>query len=441
VNGVREARWAHLLEEDPAFRRWYDNLARSSAGTARERARVLYRFLRHHDLTPAGLAEMGKRDVGAVEDLLMDFVSELRREGKAPGYIKCYLTAVSSWLEFNGVRLVRRIKVGNMNHTPTIEDERVPTPDELLQVLSYADERGRCSISLMAFAGLRPGVLGSMTGTDGLEARDLPEMVIEGGRVTFSRTPTMVVVRPDLSKAGHRYFTFLASEGCEYLRAYLERRLAMGEGLGPGSAVITAKPGHTETGFRVNGIDGSGHVSTKSVTGEVRKAMRPRYKWRPYVLRAYFDTQLLIAENHGKVSHAYRQFFMGHKGDIEARYTTNKGRLSEEMIEDMRQRVVDSEEYLTTRKTRDEAEVRKRQFLLTAEMLFPDRVESIRNILARHVSLEEASPEIRDLVTPTGKGRREALVVESEAEMVEFVSQGWELMKNLNNGKFFLVRN
>ena len=32
-------------------------------------------------------------------------------------------------------------------------------------------------------------------------------------------------------------------------------------------------------------------------------------------------------------------------------------------------------------------------------------------------------------------------MVESEAEMVEFVSQGWELMKNLNNGKFFLVRN
>ena len=43
------------------------------------------------------------------------------------------------------------------------------------------------------------------------------------------------------------------------------------------------------------------------------------------MLRAYFDTQLMVAENHGKISHAYRQFFMGHSDDIEARYTTNKG--------------------------------------------------------------------------------------------------------------------
>jgi hypothetical protein len=437
---LKKARWAHLLDEDPTFKRWFDNLARGSARTARERARVLYRFLRIHDLTPSSLVEMGKEDVEKVEDLLMDFVSELYRNGKAPGYIDHYLTAVKSWLGFNRIELARRIKIGNRNHTPTIDDERVPTGDELLQVLSYADGRGRCSISLMAFAGLRPQVLGSMTGMDGLEVRDLPEMVIEGGRITFSKVPTMVVVRPSLSKAGHRYFTFLASEGCDYLRAYLERRLALGEELGSGSAMIAAKPGHTETGFRSQGADGSGHVATKTVTGEIRKAMRPRFMWRPYVLRAYFDTQLLIAENNGKVSHAYRQFFMGHKGDIEARYTTNKGRLSEEMIEDMRRRFADSEEYLTTRKTRDEAEARKRQFLLTAEMLFPDKVESIRNILARHASLEEASPEIREMVTPTGKGRREAVVVESEAEMVELVSKGWELVKDLNNGKFFLTR-
>jgi hypothetical protein len=67
------------------------------------------------------------------------------------------------------------------------------------------------------------------------------------------------------------------------------------------------------------------------------------------VLRAYFDTQLLVAENHGKISHAYRQFFMGHKGDIEARYTTNKGRLPPAVIEDMRQSSLKCEEYLSTR--------------------------------------------------------------------------------------------
>jgi len=67
-------------------------------------------------------------------------------------------------------------------------------------------------------------------------------------------------------------------------------------------------------------------ISTRNVSRIIREAMRPRFKWRPYVLRAYFDTQMLLAESHGKIAHPYRVFFMGHKGDIEARYTTNKGR-------------------------------------------------------------------------------------------------------------------
>ena len=46
------------------------------------------------------------------------------------------------------------------------------------------------------------------------------------------------------------------------------------------------------------------HVTTKTLTKEIRDAMRPKFTWRPYVLRAYFDTQLLIAKNNGKMAHA-----------------------------------------------------------------------------------------------------------------------------------------
>ncbi len=80
----------------------------------------------------------------------------------------------------------------------------------------------------------------------------------------------------------------------------------------------------------------------------MRARERTSEKWRPYVLRAYSDTQLLVVENHGKISHAYRQFFMGHKGGIEARYTTNKWRLPESVIEDMRQSFQKCEEYIST---------------------------------------------------------------------------------------------
>jgi len=39
-------------------------------------------------------------------------------------------------------------------------------------------------------------------------------------------------------------------------------------------------------------------------------------------------TNMIIAESKGKISHSYMQFIMGHKGDIEARYSTNKGAIA-----------------------------------------------------------------------------------------------------------------
>ncbi len=66
------------------------------------------------------------------------------------------------------------------------------------------------------------------------------------------------------------------------------------------------------------------------------------------MLRAYFDTQLLLAESKGKLAHDYRVFWMGHKGSMEARYTTNKGRLPMALIDDMREAYARCEPFLTT---------------------------------------------------------------------------------------------
>ncbi len=76
------------------------------------------------------------------------------------------------------------------------------------------------------------------------------------------------------------------------------------------------------------------------------RGSRPRFAWRPYILRAYFDTQLLIAESKGRIAHDFRVFFMGHKGSMEARYTTNKGVLPEMLAAEMRESFARSEEFL-----------------------------------------------------------------------------------------------
>ena len=284
----------------------------------------------------------------------------------------------------------------------------------------------------MGFSGLRPQALGNSTGIDGLEIRDLPEMEIQGNEVGFTKMPMMVVVRPEISKAKHRYFTFLGPEGCDYLKAYLEKRLAEGEDLKPGSAVIAYKKGYGDTGFRETDRYNQ-HITRKTLTKEIRDVMRPKYEWRPYVLRAYFDTQLLVAENNGKIAHAYRQFFMGHKGDIEARYTTNKGRLPENVIEDMRGSYRKSLEYLETRKTQiAEDKLRdamRRQLLLVAGFSGEEIDE-----LDTDMSDEEFQERVRrKLLGPMNNGNSQKVV--NMDELAGFLEQGWNFVATIKNDK------
>jgi hypothetical protein len=170
--------------------------------------------------------------------------------------------------------------------------------------------------------------LGNHDGSDGLTLGDLLELKIEGG-VRFENIPTRIVVRANLSKAGHKYFTFLSSEGCTYLKEYLEERLRSGEKLGPSSPLIGHERPRTTT---------RRFMTTRKISHMIRKCMRRAgVRKRPYVLRAYAETQLIIAESKWAISHPYLQFVAEHKGDIEARYSTNNGRLPPDMVEDMRE--------------------------------------------------------------------------------------------------------
>jgi hypothetical protein len=429
----RKAAWKSLLDTDDDFRRWYENIVRGSINTGNLYARTLIRLSKKLELTPTQILENARADQRGFEDTILDFVTKLEREGKAPGYIDSYLKILKSWLEYNEITLKRKIKVGNLNRTPTIEDERIPTKDELKQILNYAKMRGKCSIVLMAFSGLRPESLAYSNGLDGLEIRDLPELEITDNQVLFAKIPTMVVVRPEISKAKHKYFSFLGPEGCEYLKSYLDKRLAEKEQLLPESALISVKKGYNETGYRESGRDNQ-HITTKTLTKEIRTAMRPRYDWRPYVLRSYFDTQLLVAENNGKIAHAYRQFFMGHKGDMGARYTTNKGRLPEEFIEDMRESYRKSLEYLETSKatvSEDRLQDALRRQLLLVAGFSGDEIDELDLGMDDTEFQETVRKRLVGSVVNNGNSQR--VVGVDDVEM--FIGKGWDFVAKLTDEK------
>ncbi|TFG10473.1 MAG: hypothetical protein EU535_08260 [Promethearchaeota archaeon] len=266
--------------------------------------------------------------------------------------------------------------------------------------------------------------LGNYKGDDGLRISDFPEMKIENGEVTFKKIPTMLNVRSDLSKAGNKYFSFLSEEGCEYLKAYLEERLRNDEKLDKDTDIITPKWASKQ------------FVRTINIGDSIRNSIRGAgYKWRPYVLRAYFDTQLLLAESKGKMNASYRKFLLGHTGnDIEARYTTNKGRLNKELIEDMRENYKKSQVYLQTIQTEDEEE---------ELAIFTKRVLQIFGATPEEMeALDPTEMDEKDLVDFMRKKLIKSLnenkpkIISVElSEFDDYVNKGYDYVDQLSNGK------
>lgn len=338
----RQTKKVQLLA-NPDVRRWHDNMARGSILTAEMRLRRLSYFCEVHKIAPMELAEIAIKDLRAVTDLIQDHITWMESKSKASGYIESTVTAIKSWLRHFDIEVKRRIKINGADSTPTLEHERVPDAKEITEVFNRASLRTATEISLIAKAGLRPQVLGNHDGTDGLVIRDMPDIIIEDEKAVCISTPPRIIVRKNLSKARHQYVTFLTENGTRKLLAYLNDRIAKGEKIGPDSAVIA--PDTSYNIYRGNNA-GKKFLPTRRICKNIRDAFRPRFQWRPYVLRAFFDTQLLMAESRGKIAHDFRVFFMGHSGSMEARYTTNKGVLPNALIKEMKSAFKRSEEFL-----------------------------------------------------------------------------------------------
>ena len=342
-------KYQHLLK-DRDLKRWHHDVTTGSKITGDVYLRRLGAFCNDVHKTPQELIKLNDK---ALVDLISDYVMQKEKEGKAGSYIKNTIKAVKSWLAFNSITLPRKIKVANSEDTPTLTEERIPTKEELKKIFNAGDSRERSACAIVAFSGVRIGVLGNYDGTDGLKLKDIEDLEIDGDRVVFKKIPALIRVRKELSKSGKSYLTFLGSEGCSYLETYLLERIRSGETLTPESALITA----SKLGYRVKP-----HITATNVGDTIRNAIRNAgFEWRPYVLRAYFDSRLLLAQDERLMPRDYRSFFMGHVGDIEHRYTLNKGRLPDDMIESMRSAYEKSTKFLETdKKGLSEEELKQR---------------------------------------------------------------------------------
>ena len=409
------------LLADPDVMRWHKNVCRGSIATGEVTLKNLDKFCHIMKMTPKDILSQK-----SAKKLLLDYIDI--REGKVMGStIEAEVKAVKSWLSWNEIPIPGKIRIQGANRRPSLTNEQVPDQEGLRAILASANLKARVVISLMAFSGLRPGVIGNYKGTDGLRIADFPELKISNA-VEFTTIPTMISVREELSKTGNNYFSFLGSEGCAYLKAYLQSRLDGGETIESSSPLIIP-------------VYGKPHfIRTINIGDMVRKPMRlagnPN---RPYVLRSYFATRTMQAESKGFLRD-WRVFMMGHKGDIEHVYTMNKGRLPDDLIIQMRQSYEKTLPYLQTI-TQPVQEKSKEDFLKDVLKVFEFSEEEISQIKSTDVLSEVRrklnAPSNRSLDAfskpQNANGNHQRMIPVSELE--SYLGNGYEFVVMLPNEK------
>ena len=356
---------------NPDVMRWYCNMKKITADNYLGKLSL---FCRQHEVTPMELLDMARKDTNIVADLLIDHVRSMEECKKNGGYQKNHVKAVKSWLKHFGIRIERNIHIKNPKQRTRIKNERPPEAKEMAEMFNLSDVRTGAEMALVGKSGVRPEVLGNYDATDGLTIADLPDLAIVRGLAVFTRKPARIVVRAELSKNGHEYFTFLTSEGCKKVIAYLNQRILSGEALGPDTPVIS--PSMQYNYGRRGNNDGKKFLITSTIRTHIRETIQPRFTWRPYILRKFFAKRMKKAE----VDFEDRQFFMGQSGTVLSQYTMTG--LSDEEIEDLRKKFKSAEEFLDIEITNeDPTEIKKEQLKASVETMTSEELERVQMLL------------------------------------------------------------
>lgn len=342
TEGIKDRKYtsASLRERYPMVEKWYVRISKQGRAklTADVYLRRLAAFCEAEVMDPTAMIKTRKDQA---EKRLEERCFDMLDGGAKPSHCHGTEKAVKSWFAFNKKTLDVKINIDGKNKAYR---EIAPSVQELEEILHGADRRARVIISLLAFSGLRPQVLGSYQGERGLVLGDIPDLSINGKQVQMKNEPATILVREELSKSRKEYLTFLSREGCQYLKDYLKERIENGDELTSTTPVISL----SDRGKVLK--NKNEFLSTKTITQAVRVAFRSsQYKGRPYVLRTYFSTNLLLAIQHRTMTSETRSFIMGHAGDMDRRYAEGRGNsnLSSHLIDTMREQYLASEELLS----------------------------------------------------------------------------------------------
>jgi len=404
--------------KDPDTVDWIKTISSESAKINYQKH--LSEYLIYRKLTIQNLVASFKKDENKEIKNVQSFANQML-ERLVGGTVANYVSAIKSRMQYDSIPFTRNIKIPNRTYHPTVENEVIPTKDQIISFLRNGKHATQVIIALIAFTGFRFKVIAD------LRIKDLPEMrITEDNKVIFEKMPTRIKVRKELSKNGKAYQTFLIETGCLIIKNSLEIRMTKGEKLDNDSLLVPTECKNTTVRQRAKAI-------SRRLTTVFEKV---EYGSRPYSLKNFFATALL---NSG-LEQNLQTFYMGHTGPVQNVYSVQRQQPTEQ-IEKMRTVFKDKiQPNLIPQEGNADATV-KREFKKFAKEAFGLDVADDANTDETIAEIAEIYKAGKDDVsrreTPSNPFKQKRI---KEEEIDQYLDDGWEITHTLSNGNLIVKK-
>lgn len=128
-----------------------------------------------------------------------------------PKTISASLAGVRMFLSENNHELPAKFWRGIRSRTKgsrAVTDDKIPSPQQMKQILSHADVRGRALFLTMLQSGMRIGEVSQINISD----------------VDLTSTPTKIRIRAEITKTGNQRYCFIGLEATEAMKSWLSHR-------------------------------------------------------------------------------------------------------------------------------------------------------------------------------------------------------------------------
>jgi len=432
-------------------------LGTQSKNTRETYIRGAKQFLDFAKLTPHKAVQVGKTD--KIFSLLRSFVRQLHSEGKSSWTIHTYLSGVKRFFEANGVfldenQLKRRVTAPKPKAKT---EDRIPTQEQLQLVFNLMDLQGKAMLATLVSSGMRIGELIKFKLSDlHLEeklpdGRILPPHIHLRAEYTKGKRARIVLITPEAAELLKQYIEYekrrshrvTEKEASEILRKYPPRiRRAMEAKIfrksrfkSPEDRVFSM--GRTTAWMKIHNAFAKAGLQDKSGN---------RYVFHPHCLRKYTKTMMAAAG----VQESFIAMQLGHKAYLDESYF----RANFEMLASQYEKAIP---YLTIQKKVEEKPISKIfQLMNTLGVTPQELVQELVQMGYRFeggleeeilASVYEVFPEdvmkaIRSIVKKrqATNGSGNFMIVKGEEKLLEYLNQGWELVKELRDDRYLLKR-